>query len=334
MHESVELAKQSGFGAQSGFVNAVLRGYLREFETTKQLLADLKAEQPDLGFSHPRWLVQRWQERWGKEPAARLLEWNNTPPKLFARVNTLKAEPGKLLAQWRDENVQYDFVRRDWLEENLLFELKEHPPLRKLPSFQQGLFYVQDPSTLLAVHALDPEPGESVLDMCAAPGGKLSYIAQLMRNEGQLLAHDLSPERLKLVQENCGRLGVKSIQTTSSPIIDAHGAKRFDRILIDAPCSNTGAMCRRVDLRWRIQPDEIQRLRAVQLELLRQAVSLLKRRGTMVYSTCSLEPEENRQVVEQFLRERNEFKLENERELLPFVDRVDGAYVAVLKARD
>ena len=103
------------------------------------------------------------------------MEWNNTPPKAFARVNTLKADPGKLLAQWRDEDVEYDFVRRDWIDENLVFELKSHPPLGRLPSFQQGLFYVQDPSTLLAVRELDPQPGESVLDLCAAPGGKLTY---------------------------------------------------------------------------------------------------------------------------------------------------------------
>ena len=104
---------------------------------------------------------------------------------MFARVNTLKADPGKLLTQWRDEGVDYDFIRRDWLDENLVFELKSHPPLRRLPSFQQGQFYVQDPSTLLAVRELDPQPGESVLDLCAAPGGKLTFIAQLMRNEGR-----------------------------------------------------------------------------------------------------------------------------------------------------
>src|SRR5439155_27029064 len=149
----------------------------------------------------------RWQKRWGADRAARLMEWNNTAPKTFARVNALKADAGKLLEQWREENVEYDFVRRDWIEENLVFELKAHPSLERLGSFQQGWFYVQDPSTLLAVRELNPMPGETVLDYCAAPGGKLTYIAQLMRNEGRLVAHEVSPERTKLLEENCGRLG-------------------------------------------------------------------------------------------------------------------------------
>ena len=266
---------------------------MREFDATKRLLAELKTEQPHLGYSHPEWLVARWHKRWGADYTARLMEWNNTPPKTFARVNTLKADPGKLLAQWREEDVEYDFVRRDWIDENLVFELKSHPPLGRLPSFQQGLFYVQDPSTLLAARELDPQPGENVLDLCAAPGGKLTYLAQLMRNEGRLLAHDTTPERLKLIEQNCARLGVTCVQTLLPSTLNPQPSTLFDRILIDAPCSNTGVMRRRVDLRWRIRLEEIGRLQATQQGLLRQAATLLKPGGTLVYSTCSLEPEEN-----------------------------------------
>jgi 16S rRNA (cytosine967-C5)-methyltransferase len=258
------------------------------------------------------------------------MEWNNTPPKAFARINTLKADRGRLLAQWRDENVEYDFVRRDWVEENAVFELKSHSPLSGLPSFQQGLFYVQDPSTLLAVRELDPQPGESVLDLCAAPGGKLTALAQLMRNEGRILAQDTVPERLKLIEENCARLGVTCVQAVLPSTLNSQPSNTLDRILIDAPCSNTGVMRRRVDLRWRIRPKEIGRLRATQLELLRQAASLLRASGRLVYSTCSLEPEENSEVVNAFLAERADFKLERARKLLPFAEAVDGTYVARL----
>jgi 16S rRNA (cytosine967-C5)-methyltransferase len=331
VNETVELAKRNRLSAQAGFINAVLRGYLREFDGTKQLLGDLKRNEPHIGYSHPEWLVQRWQNRWGQESTLRLLEWNNSPPKTYARVNTLKADPGRLLAQWRDENVEYDFVRYDWLEENLVFELKSHPPLARLPSFQQGLFYVQDPSTLLAVRALDPKPGQTILDLCAAPGGKLTYIAQLMNNEGRLFAHDLSPERLKLVEENCTRLGVTCVQQVLPPALSTRPSTLFDRILLDAPCSNTGVMRRRVDLRWRIKPEEISRLRAVQLDLFSQAVSQLKPGGTLVYSTCSLEPEENQSLIGDFLSAHKNLKLEIERELTPVTHGVDGVYVARLQ---
>jgi 16S rRNA (cytosine967-C5)-methyltransferase len=384
VNETVEQAKQSGFGPQAGFVNAILRGYLREFDATKVLLADLKTSQPHIGYSHPEWLVARWQKRWGAEKAGQLMEWNNTTPKTFARVNELRfggenspkpvariehlnrdttrdsvslsspkggegrgeearrvhgeetstlqlslKDAGELLTQWRDENVDYDFVRRDWFEENLVFELKSHPPLTKLASFQQGFFYIQDPSTLLAVRELNPQPGETILDLCAAPGGKLTYIAQLMHNQGRLVAHDTYPERLKLIEENCARLGVTIAQAVLPSTLDPRPST-FDRVLLDAPCSNTGVMRRRVDLRWRIRPEEIERLRGTQLELLRQAAAHLKPGGTLVYSTCSLEPEENENVVQEFLSSEPAFQLEGQRELIPFTDATDGAYVARL----
>ncbi len=328
VHETVELAKQSGYHAQAGFINAILRGYLREAEATRRLLSELRTQQPHLGYSHPEWLVARWQRRWGAARAAQLMEWNNTPPKTFARVNLLKADPGKLLAQWRAEGADYDFVRRDWIEENTVFEIKSRPPLLRLPSFQQGLFYVQDPSTLLAVRELDPHPGECVLDLCAAPGGKLTAMAQLMGNEGRLVAHDTTPERLELVNQNCARLGVTCVQTRLPAALKADASTVFDRILLDAPCSNTGVMRRRVELRWRIRPEEIQRLRTTQLALLRQAASLLKPGGILVYSTCSLEPEENADVVSVFLRDHPDLELERARELLPFADGADGGYIA------
>jgi 16S rRNA (cytosine967-C5)-methyltransferase len=330
VNETVELARHSGYNTQAGFVNAILRAYLREFDATRLLLAALKTEQPHLGYSHPEWLVARWHKRWGADRTAQLMEWNNTPPKTFARVNTLKADPGKLLAQWREEGVEYDFIRRDWMDENLVFELKSHPPLSRLPSFQQGWFYVQDPSTLLAARELDPQPGESVLDLCAAPGGKLTYLAQLMRNEGRLVAHDTTPARLKLVEENCARLGITCVQTLLPATLHTPRSTLFDRILLDAPCSNTGVIRRRVDLRWRIRLKEINRLQATQRELLRQAAMLLRPGGTLIYSTCSLEPEENRQVVDEFLGQHPAFRLERARELLPFLDGVDGTYVARL----
>jgi 16S rRNA (cytosine967-C5)-methyltransferase len=212
---------------------------------------------------------------------------------------------------------------RDWTGENLMFELKAHPALASLESFRKGWFYIQDPSTLLAVRELDPHPGEVILDLCAAPGGKATFIAQLMNNEGRIVAHDNVPDRLKLVTENCQRLGMVNVVLATPTELNLE-RKPFDRILVDAPCSNTGVLRRRVDLRWRIQPDEIERLRTTQLDLLQKSAARLKPGGTLVYSTCSLEPEENTEQVQQFLATQPSFKLERERQLLPFADGVDG----------
>ena len=353
VHETVEQAKRSGYVSQSGFINAILRAYLREFDEVKKILADMKISQPALGWSHPEWLVERWRKNFGDEKTRALLEWNNTPPKTFARVNTLKfrrdefhesqtenqsgtrgtrpsefGDAGELLTRWRDEGVEYDFCARDWTGENLAFELKAHPPLNSLGSFRAGWFYLQDPSTLLAPVLLGALPGETILDLCAAPGGKTTFIAQQMHNEGKIIAHDSFADRLKLIRENCTRLGVTC--ATAIATFNFQPAT-FARILVDAPCSNTGVMRRRVDLRWLIQPQEIERLRATQLVLLNQAATVLKPGGVLVYSTCSLEPEENSELVKQFLAANAGFKLETERQLLPFADNVDGAYVARLK---
>jgi 16S rRNA (cytosine967-C5)-methyltransferase len=363
VHETVELAKRTGYGHQAGFINAVLRGYLRAADEIKKILADMKISQPALGWSHPEWLVEKWRKNFGDEKTRQLLEWNNTPPKTYARVNALKfsgtgvspvsfsvtnpAMPikptgetpvplprnaGDLLTRWREENVEYDFFTRDWTDENLVFEFKSHPPLTKLGSFRDGWFYLQDPSTLLAVRELAPQPGETILDLCAAPGGKTMFIAQLMNNQGKIIASDTSSERLKMVRENCRRLGVTCVEPV---LVSAFSLQpsAFDRILVDAPCSNTGVLRRRVDLRWRISPEEISRLQKTQLDLLTQAATKLKPGGVLVYSTCSLEPEENSQVVKEFLAAHKNFALETERQLLPFADGVDGAYVAQLKLK-
>lgn len=329
VHETVETARRMGCGPQTGFVNAVLRGCLRESQDTRKALTELKATRPDLGYSHPEWLVSRWQQRWGRTDTIRLMEWNNTPPATYARVNRLKADPSSLLTQWRDEEVTYSYCRSGWFDENLVFQLKSHPLLADLTSFRQGQFYVQDPSTLLAPHELDPQPGETILDLCAAPGGKTTYLAQMMRDEGRIVAHDISPDRLKLVQENCIRLGVTCVEGVL-PSVLSREPELCDRVLVDAPCSNTGVMRRRVDLRWRVRPEELARLQGTQLSLLEQAASLLKAGGTLVYSTCSLEPEENQEVVRRFLQSQAGFQLERERQLLPFIDSVDGAFVARL----
>jgi 16S rRNA (cytosine967-C5)-methyltransferase len=328
VHETVEMARRLGFGPQSGFVNAVLRGYLRERAETEQKIEKLKKDDPALGFSHPKWLWERWRERWS-ETASKLLEWNNSPPATYARVNTIKTTPEKLAAAWELEKVRFIPKQYPWAPGDIVFELETHPPFSEMASFQQGLFYVQDPSTLLAVTMMDPRPGEAILDLCSAPGGKTTFAAQLMNNTGLIMAQDAHMLRRKLVEQNCERLGVTCVQISAA----AEGvyldlSTPYDRVLVDAPCSNTGVLRRRVDLRWRIQEKEITRLAKAQCELLANAARQVKPGGVLIYSTCSMEPEENEAITKAFVAQNSEFGLDEERSLLPFNDAVDGAYVA------
>lgn len=336
VHETVELAKHSGFAAQAGFINAVLRGYLRETAEIRKILADLKISKPALGHSHPEWLVNKWLAQFGPETTRGLLEWNNRPPHTFARRNTLRASAEQLLERWQTERVEAQPFTADWVEAGQVWELGTHPALNTLPSFQDGWFYVQDPSTLLAPARLAAQPGEIILDACAAPGGKTSVIAQDLRNTGRLIAQDIDSDRIKLIRDNVRRLGLTVVETTLPGVHNPlqPPPEAFDRILVDAPCSNTGVIRRRVDLRWRLQPAELERLQKVQRELLHQAAERLRPGGVLVYSTCSLEPEENGQQVQQFLAEQTSFRLESERQLNPVTDGVDGAYVAVLRSSE
>lgn len=334
VNETVEMARRQGFGPQAGFVNAILRGYLREREQTTRALQDLKQTDPALAASHPGWLCARWEKNFGRANLARLLEWNNTPPATFARVNSLRADPPKLREQWEREKVQARLVPVEWAGTSLVYELESFPSLSTLPSFGEGLFYIQDPSTLLAVSILQPEAGETILDLCSAPGGKTAFIAERMQDKGSVIAHDTAPERLNLVEQNCRRLGVRCVIPTLPAALSAQPPASFDRILIDAPCSNTGVLRRRVDLRWRIRETEISRLRATQLKLLRESLPRLKPGGVLVYSTCSLEPEENAELVREFVKEHPTMHLQRERTLTPWTDHTDGAYVARLIKAD
>ena len=206
-------------------------------------------------------------------------------------------------------------------------------PIYDRDALAAGDCYIQDPSTAAACLLLDPKPGERVLDACAAPGGKTGYLAELMRNDGFILACDRDENRVGTLRDNLERLGVtigRSIRhdwSTEGELPDQTG---FDRILLDAPCTNTGVMRRRVDLRWRLRPEDFSRMPAEQLGIVRATIPLLRNNGALVYSTCSIEPEENEGVVAAILREFPFLKLVEQTSLLPFRDGFDGAFAAKL----
>ena len=326
VHETVELAKLLGFGPQAGFINAILRHYTREKESTHALIERWKVEKPAVGYSHPLWLVERWQKRWGMDLCARLLQNNNAPSKVFARRNTLAVSADELEKAWADAGVKAIARTFDWVGERVVYEFESAPAVNSLPGFAEGWFYVQDPSTLMAPAQMEVTPGMTVLDLCAAPGGKTTMIAQLMGDDGLVVAEDADPMRLRWVEENMNRLRLKSIR-----IGEETPGMLYDAVLVDAPCSNTGVMRRRVDLRWRIHESEILRLAAEQSEILHAASLRVKPGGTLIYSTCSIELEENQLVSKAFTKSHPSYIMESERELVPFAVNCDGAYVAKFK---
>jgi 16S rRNA (cytosine967-C5)-methyltransferase len=317
VHETVELGPKT----QRPIINAVLRAATRR---RNELLVRANAEPVFVRMSHPQFLIERWQQHFGAEHAEALCQWNNLPAPVYSRVNRLRID--------RDEFLRL-YPRSQPLKRN-----SEFVEFNALPTsaLRRGDCYIQDPSTVIACHVLDPKPGEKILDACAAPGGKTGYIAQLMENLGMIVACDRDPERLETLKDNMTRLGVGIVHilrhdwTRGQVPPEIASVAPFDRILVDVPCSNTGVMRRRPDLRWRLRRTDFNRMQRLQIEIVRALIPFLKPNGVLVYSTCSLEPEENEEVVRRGLAEMLILRLEAERSSLPFRDGFDGAYAARL----
>jgi 16S rRNA (cytosine967-C5)-methyltransferase len=314
VYETVAVAPK----AKRPVVNAILRSAIRR----RQDLADKANSQPlNVRFSHPQFLIDRWTEQSGEKAAKDLCEWNNLPPPIYARINQLKIDRKDFLERYRDARSQPDVSN-----------------FVDLPSpaaaLNQGDCYIQDPSTAIACELLQAKPGERILDACAAPGGKTGYLAEMMANNGLIVACDRDPDRLHRLEENLHRLGVAIAKLirhnwTADQIPNAIRFEApFDRILIDVPCSNTGVMRRRVDVRWHLKPSHCARMHVRQIEIVRRVLPLLKPNGILVYSTCSLEREENEDVVRHLLETTSILQLEEERRSLPFRENFDGAFAA------
>ena len=293
VHETVATARDLRLHTQAGFINAILRGFLREKEAILQQLESWKSTAPSKAFSHPEWLYEKWKKHFGETQAVELLKWNNLIPSSFARWNPLGGTNEALESLWDKEGVARKEVTFPWSDGLKIYKITSFPSQPdKLESFKKGLFYLQDPSTLLAIHMVGAKPGETILDACAAPGGKTCVMAAQMENKGKLVAADPDPGRLRRMQENMDRLAVKNTMITENEKNVSEGAsKPYDAVLIDAPCSNTGVMRRRLDVRWRITPEEINSIAEQQKAILHHNATLLKPGGRLIYSTCSLERE-------------------------------------------
>jgi 16S rRNA (cytosine967-C5)-methyltransferase len=314
VNETVEAAKAN----VRSLVNAVLR---RAITSRKRLLEEVDDLPPAVRHSHPDWLHKRWKSAYGKAGALALMEWNNQPAETFFRVNPLAPPEGNLPGTAVPGAPGFH-------------QLEGPLPGALLAG---GAVYIQDPATRHAVELLDPRPGEHILDACAAPGGKAFLIAAALGGADTLTCTDSNPKRLPRLRDNLERLHATgaTIEThdwTQPAPAGWHGA--FDGILLDVPCSNTGVIRRRVDVRWRLQAPDLERLARTQRTILEHALACLKPGGRLVYSTCSIEAAENSALVEAFLADHPALRLAATRSALPFTDHTDGAFAARIERPD
>jgi 16S rRNA (cytosine967-C5)-methyltransferase len=347
-NESVTLARKYCGRSMAGLTNAVLR---RTAHDKDEIKFPEPGEDKDMDpaeaiaikHSHPRWMVERWVERFGAEEAAALCAANNDVAHVDIRVNTLRATPQRVADALEEQKLT---VERGKYNRQIL-RVSGEISVINMEGFKQGHFTVQDESESLVGSLLAPQPGETVVDLCAAPGGKSSHLYELMKATGMMLASDVSPGRIRSLTAALHRMKYDGIH-----VIVADGRRfpsraQFDKVLVDAPCSGMGVLGKKADARWRKNPDAFERLSGLQLEILNAAADLVADGGALVYSVCSMEPEETDDVVERFLERRPDLVIDSAAGLLhedvsteegtmrtfPHVHGVDGAFAARFRRR-
>ena len=305
--EAVDLARREGGSGWAARANAVLRK-LEPVRGNRPLPADTRtARGLSIATSHPEWLVKRWLSQFGYETARALLEANNRPAPLFVRVNTARFTAAEVRDRLSSLGVDVQEVP---LFPNFLRIERLPSALEDLELFRAGALAAQDPSATLPVALLDLRPGDTVWDLCAAPGGKATAAAEQLEGQGgRVFAADLQLHRVRLVRDAARRLGLSSIHPLCA---DARTPpfRRTTKVLVDAPCSGTGVLRRRVDARWQRTEDDIPKLKKLQLEILAAVAKVVTPGGVLVYSTCTLERDEDEEVVEEFLSRHSDFQLD------------------------
>lgn len=339
VNEAVNLAKRRGHSGISGMVNGVLRNVLRR-KGELALPADLSpAARIALEESHPEWMVRRWMAQYGEAVTRDLCRANNEPPRVSLRVNRLRMEPQALIERLKKQGLD---AQASALAPSGVV-VRGGGNMALTPEFASGLFSVQDESSMLVAEWVDPQPGERVLDCCAAPGGKTTHLAEKMGDRGEIVACDVHEHKAQLIAEQAARLDLKSIRSQTADARELgryYPPESFDRILLDAPCSGLGVIRRKPDLKWTKTEAEIASVCAVQRELLSSVAPLLKPGGVLVYSTCTVEKAENEEMVQCFLREHPEFSADAPpggqaamRQLMPYEYGSDGFFIARLCKR-
>lgn len=363
VNEAVNMAKALAGKKQTGFVNAVLRQITRHIKNRQiplsqaypqktlpqtlstgcqfdmEILADPQtspAQYFSIVFSLPEWLVTEWLNEFSEEQVRQICLASNRRPSIYIRPNTLKTTTQQLAEKFYAEDVDFEIIPLDNLQalriehrESSTIILKSPKAITELPGFKEGLFTVQDITASLPVRILQPRPEWKILDLCAAPGTKTTQLAELTEDSAKIIATDIDAERLKSVNENTARLGITCVNVLPyEQILNS----KFDSVLLDVPCSNTGVLAKRIEARFRINPKVVKELAKTQASLLAAAAKMLKPKGRICYSTCSIQKAENGECVKEFLRQNLTFYLESELLTLPSAEEFDrdGGYVAIM----
>lgn len=339
VNEAVEFVKKLQGQKPADITNAILRNILK----SKDSLRYPDPQQDEIGYlatfySHPTWIIKRWLPRFGREATEALLAANNERPVLTLRVNTKKVslhDFENLLC-----SVNLKFIKGRYYPEFL--KLTNLSNISQWQYFTEGYFNIQDESASLACRLLDVKPGMRVLDLCAAPGGKSAYLANLMEDNGEIIALDKFDARLLMVKKSLQRLAITSVKTIAADALEYQNENLFDAVLADVPCSGMGTLCKKPDIKWKKDLLDIRKLAETQFKLLKKASTLVKISGAVVYSTCTIEPEENYEIVKKFLDENPNFSLDNAQQYVPLevvdekgcvqtyphIHKMDGAFAA------
>jgi 16S rRNA (cytosine967-C5)-methyltransferase len=342
VNEAVEFVKKLQGQKSADLTNAVLRNIIRNKDSirypdqSEDLIGYFSAY-----YSHPGWMVKRWINRYGKDDTEKLLVANNTKPSLMIRINSLVTTKDELISLLN--GVELRFSEAKYLPEFIKMNVLSN--ITDWEYFHKGYFSVQDESTGIPIKLLDPKPNMRVLDLCAAPGGKTAFIADVMQNSVEIIALDRFESRLKILRKNLERLRVENVKTITIDANEYSDNDGFDRVLVDAPCSGLGTLTKKPDLKWKRDLGDIRKIANIQYELLKKGASLLKKDGVLVYSTCTIEPEENIEIIKKFLTENQDFKLVNAADtfssdfldengciqILPHIHGIDGSFAAKLE---
>lgn len=339
INEAVETVKRIQGEKIAGVVNGVLRNITRNIDKIRYpVYEEDKVYYYTIMQSHPRWMIKRWIDLFGEEETVKLLEMNNKRPYTTVRVNTLNSDVSEVMAYLRATNI--DFSQSGYNEESLIIKSKG-VDIKNLSIFIDGKITVQDTSASLATNLASAKPGDHIIDLCAAPGGKSFGLAQQIQNQGEIIAIDKYPSKLRFISEGSERLGITSIITKEADSSQLESEAGYDIVFLDAPCSGLGTIQKKPDIKWKRDRDDIKLLNDTQNSLLDNAAKLVKPGGAIIYSTCTIEPEENENIVNKFLTEHDNFKIDPAEnylpdavckdgfmQTLPHVHECDGAFAA------